>query len=98
MLARDGPFRTDQLRDFRPVKVSAAALRALLAVALHQLLEARVPAQGSEIWAGIEGGKIVKSHVKRLLQRGQGLLGVPACRVCRGEPEIVDARRPNVLR
>ena len=64
-------------------RASAAALRALLAVALGQLLEARIRAQRREVGAGIEGGKIVKSQRRCFLQRGKGFLPIAASRISR---------------
>src|ERR1039458_237251 len=97
MLARDRPFRADQLRDSRPVRASVAALRALLAVTLGQLLEARIRKQRREVWAGIEGGKIVESSREGLLQCGESFVFITVSRTCRTEPEIIDARRANAL-
>jgi hypothetical protein len=73
----------NRLRSSRPVRVSAAALRALLAVTLGQVLEARVRAQRREVTAGIEGGKIVESRVESFLQRGESFLFIPASCICR---------------
>jgi hypothetical protein len=50
----------------------------LLAVALDKLLEARVRAQGREIWVGINGGKIAVSGVECFLQRVQSLFFIVA--------------------
>jgi hypothetical protein len=72
-------------------RANAAALRALLAVTLGQLLEARVRAQGSKIRAGIERREIVKARVECFLQRGKSFLFIaPSC-IGRTEPVIVDA-------
>jgi hypothetical protein len=85
------------VHDSGSVKASVAALPALLAVAPGQLLEARVRAQRRKVRAGIEGGKIVKSRIECFLQGSESFLFIAASRVCRGEPEIADGRRPKVL-
>ena len=64
----DHPFRADQLRAFRPVRANAAAPRALPAIALGQLLEARVRAQRSEMRAGIERAKVAIAFLECFLE------------------------------